>query len=260
MPKLTVNHSPALEELLRAGDAPVDGIEVGPWMDPERIRALHADLPDLPIQFHAGGMLVRNRGRAGLLERFAEYHACTQSAWVSLHIELLPNWVFRLGTRLNLYLPPPPIERARSTFLHEMQDAREMVHLPFLLENMSSLNREKYAFATDPALIGELITSTDAGLLFDIAHARLAASYRGMAVEEYINALPLERVRQVHVSGPRTKNGALYDAHESMQDEDYALLEWVLGRCTPEVVTLEYHRQREPLREQLHRLREMIGG
>ena len=76
-----------------------------------------------------------------------------------------------------------------------------------------------------------------------------------MTVEEYILKLPMDRVAQVHVSGPRMRNGQWFDAHEPLQELDYELFEFVLSRAKPEVVTLEYIRQIDPLREQLNRLR-----
>jgi uncharacterized protein (UPF0276 family) len=59
-------------------------------------------------------------------------------------------------------------------------------------------------------------------------------------------------------SEPRMRDGRLCDAHEPMQEMDYALLEWVLGRTHPQVVTLEYVRDPAALREQLARLRQIL--
>jgi uncharacterized protein (UPF0276 family) len=56
------------------------------------------------------------------------------------------------------------------------------------------------------------------------------------------------------------RGGRLVDAHEPLSDRDYALLEHVLARTQPEVVTLEYIREREALREQLCRLRSILSA
>jgi hypothetical protein len=45
-----------------------------------------------------------------------------------------------------------------------------------------------------------------------------------------------------------------------MQEADYQLLEFVLERSTPQVVTLEYIRRKDALREQLVRLRGIVGA
>ncbi len=132
------------------------------------------------------------------------------------------------------------------------------IHLPVLLENMPSFPTDKYAFDTSAENITEILDLTNAGFLLDIAHARVVASVFGLDVYDYIDRLPLERVRQIHTSGPRTRKGVLYDAHEDLQEEDYELLKWVLTRKKPEVVTLEYFRDREKLWEQLIRIEEII--
>jgi uncharacterized protein (UPF0276 family) len=82
----------------------------------------------------------------------------------------------------------------------------------------------------------------------------------GVDVYDYLDDLPLDRVVQLHVSGPRMREGRLVDVHESLQETDYALLDFVLERTQPQVVTLEYIREREALREQLFRLRDILDA
>jgi uncharacterized protein (UPF0276 family) len=118
--------------------------------------------------------------------------------------------------------------------------------------------KKRYAFDSDPGLINEILVKTDCKMLLDLAHARVAASSRKMDVYDYLELLPLERVVQIHISGPRTHNGYLRDAHEPLQAVDYAVLEWVLARTEPRVLTLEYFKERRPLREQILRLRNML--
>jgi uncharacterized protein (UPF0276 family) len=76
----------------------------------------------------------------------------------------------------------------------------------------------------------------------------------------YLEKLPLEQAAQIHVSGVKEKGGHLQDMHETMQAEDYAILDWVLGKSKPKVVTLEYFRGLSMLRKQLWKLRKIIAG
>jgi uncharacterized protein len=82
-----------------------------------------------------------------------------------------------------------------------------------------------------------------------------------MAMDEktYLDQLPLEKVVEVHVSGPRRRRGRLLDSHEHMQAADYRLLEHVISRQEPQVVTLEYTQDRDHLSQQLSRLRRLPG-
>lgn len=49
-------------------------------------------------------------------------------------------------------------------------------------------------------------------------------------------------------------------ARDGLQEIDYALLDYVLARSEPRMVTLEYTRVRDPLREQLFRLRDVLDS
>lgn len=257
-PKLTANYSEALAKLIHSNDAPIDGIEVGPWFAPVKIRHLQNELPDLPFQFHASSFITRYKYQPGALNRLSEYLAVTQSQWVSLHVELLPVVVYVLSSRIGLHLSPLDVERTKSRFIRVLSKAKNELGLPVILENLPSLPHKKYAYAANPLEIKDIVETTDSGFLLDIAHARVAASYQGMNVELYLEKLPLERTIQIHISGVRNKNGYLKDTHETMQDEDYAILNWILERSKPKVVTLEYFREFELLREQLWKLRDII--
>jgi uncharacterized protein (UPF0276 family) len=258
--QLTTNYSDPLVELIHANETPVDGIEVGPWFTPQKIRQLQKEFPTWRFYFHAGGLMWRYRSMNEALARLCEYLSHFQDPWVSLHIELLPLHVYLLSSRLGLNLPPPKPESAINKILERLSQVKAALEVPIILENLVSLPARKYAYAALPTTIREIVASTDSGLLLDLAHARVAASYQGMEVERYLQKLPLERVRQIHVSGARVQRGYLYDAHESLGVEDYALLKWTLERTQPQIVTLEYIRATEALREQLRNLREIIAG
>jgi uncharacterized protein (UPF0276 family) len=259
MTLLTANYSISLAKLIHSKDAPVDGIEVGPWFTPEKIKSLQQELSEWPFQFHASSFMTRYQYRRGALERLNEYLACTQSQWISLHIELLPVFVYVLSARIGLHLPPLKIKRAINNFVRLLSEIKNRVEIPIILENLPSLPLEKYAYAADPSLITEIVNTTNSGFLLDIPHARVAASHRRMSVENYLEKLPLKQTIQIHVSGARDKDGYLHDTHEVMQDEDYAILKWVLGRSKPKVVTLEYFRELGKLQEQLLKLREILA-
>ena len=94
--------------------------------------------------------------------------------------------------------------------------------------------------SVSPKLINELCGESGVGLLLDIAHAKVAASGLGLPIKEYLSALPLELVKEVHAVGTRTTDDGLRDGHLEMTEDDYEILEFALGIANPEVVTLEY--------------------
>jgi uncharacterized protein (UPF0276 family) len=134
------------------------------------------------------------------------------------------------------------------------------IPVPLILENLDYCPGGAYEHICAPDFITTVLNETDAGLLLDLAHAQVSASRLGLPIKEYLGYLPLERARQLHISGPRLRDGVLYDAHQPLLDADYALLEWVLGRARPLALTLEYNREEAALCVQLERLRGMLGA
>lgn len=257
MIQLTANISEGLISLIREKSVQIDAVEVGPWFSVEQILKYRQQLPGWKFYLHHSNLISRLKWIPGTRNLLRTYIECTQSPWLSFHYSLLPPGYAWLGARFGLYLPPPNYKSESKRFVEEV-DNLKLHNIPLLLENMPTFPTSKYAFNTSTNQIREILTQTDVGFLLDIAHARVVASIFGVDVHDYIDALPLERVRQIHISGPRVKNGYFYDAHEDLGEEDYELLNWVLMRKKPEVVTLEYFKDRDKIREQLIRIEKII--
>jgi uncharacterized protein (UPF0276 family) len=260
MIQLGTNLSDPLQELLAQDEALVDAVEVGPWFGVCQVRAYRRALPDIPFTFHGGDLIERVGFVPGTLRCLRAYQRACHSRWVSVHMTMwLPGQVW-LMLRYGLRMPRPDLERASRRLVWQVTRLSRALGVPVLLENMPTLPFRGYEFESEPGRIGRVLETTGCGLVLDIGHARIAAAARDMQTEAYVSRLPLDRVVQVHVSGPRLWQGRLVDAHESLQEEDYELLAFVLARTRPEMVTLEYIRERETLHQQLSRLRELLGA
>jgi hypothetical protein len=289
--KLTTNLSGPLIALWRGHEAPIDGIEVGPWISPRNIsesrssfqgiprgnppgttrvdaRFGHADMAlppsarhnnasGFPFYFHGGNIINGVSVVPGALRRIQRYLEVTASPWLSLHITFLFPGVVKIFRKRNWKFPSIDPDRGTRGFIQKVQKLASRVNVPILLENPDPIPLYKNPeIQTDR--INQILGATHSRLLLDTGYARLSAEAEGMTVEEYILKLPLDRLDQVHVSGPRMRDGRLFDAHEPLQEVDYALLDFVLARANPKVLTLEYVRRIDPLREQLNRLRGII--
>lgn len=99
--------------------------------------------------------------------------------------------------------------------------------------------------AVEPDLIAQAVRETGCGFLFDLGHARICAHYLGMDEEEYIQQLPLERLRELHIAGVQEVDGVLRD-HLAMKDGDWDLLDCTLKNIRggeypqPWMAALEY--------------------
>jgi uncharacterized protein (UPF0276 family) len=159
---------------------------------------------------------------------------------------------------MNAISPALPREELLTNIFRNVRALAAAIPVPLILENLDYCRGGAYEHVCEPGFIAAVLEQTGAGLLLELAHAQVSASRMGVPIEAYLEQLPLERVRQLHISSPRERDGALYDAHEVLLDRDYALLEWVLERTEPLALTLEYNREAGALREQLMRLRGLL--
>ena len=224
----------------------------------QQIRDYRQALPGVPFWFHGGDLIERVGFIPGAVSRIAAYLDCTASPWVSMHLTLWLPGMVGLMLRHGWKMPLPDAKRATRRFVWQVKKLARAIRVPVTLENVVPLPFDGYDFEVRTERIAEVLDRTGCGLTLDTGHARVSAAVLGMDVHDYVESLPLARVVQVHVSGPRMRAGRLVDAHEPMQAEDYDLLGFVLERANPQVVTLEYIREREALREQLHWLRMIL--
>ena len=257
-PLLATNNSEALLGLMAVDGSIVDAVEVGPWNTIEQISAYRRRIPDLPFIFHGTNLIVEVGEELGVEERIQAYLACTGSPWVSVHLSVWEAGNFeRLMSGERLPLPDP--EQALARLLRKLERLVKLVPVPVLVENIEPLPFDGYDFWSRPEYICRVLECSGCGFLLDTGHLRVSADRLGLDVETYLGQLPLERVMEVHVSGPRRHGGRLVDAHAPLLAADYRLLEVLLSRLTPQVVTLEYIREQEQLLKQLTRLRRLPG-
>lgn len=136
---------------------------------------------------------------------------------------------------------------------------KDVLEVPLLLENLDYNATGAYEHLCEPEVISAVLGATDTYLLLDLSHAQVSASRLGYTVDGYLAELPLGRVRQLHVSGPRRVGHTLADVHEVLRPEDYEVLERVLEQTDPWAVTLEYRRDADLLITQLRRLQTLLG-
>lgn len=256
---LSVNYSQGLLELIQAGQAPIQAIEFGPWYLPPQISEIRKQIPSLPFHFHHSNLIPQLKWFPGTYNRLRAYLACTETPWISAHISMLLPGYARFAQHTGWYLPSLPAALSFRWFIKGVHQLQQRTTLPILLENMPSFPSRQYAHEVDPVRIRQVLDETGAGFLLDLAHARTVASVFQWDIYDYLQKLPLERTVQIHISGPRVRQQVLQDAHEPMQAEDYQLLEWAMQRTQPQIVTLEYFKDKQALANQLFQLSSILS-
>jgi uncharacterized protein (UPF0276 family) len=127
--------------------------------------------------------------------------------------------------------------------------------------------------ASDPGLINKFLVNNDVGLLLDLSHAQISATRLGIGYQEYVSLLPLDRLRELHITGIRKYAGHQTD-HFELQPHDWHIVEWAASQIRsgawhePDIVAFEYggvgdvfcwRTEPDALRQQVPILYEMFG-
>lgn len=200
----------------------------------------------------------------GFAERATALIARAGTPWLSLHLGFASERVQFDHTAGHMAPASDPLERDAlfERIVGNVRAAQAQLDLPVLLENLDYCPEGAYEHVCDPAFISAVLDATGAELLLDLAHLRVSADWLGQPVEDMLAALPLERVRELHLSSPRplsTSDPRLDDVHAELDDTDVDLLRLTLQRADPRLVVLEYRRDAERLQEQLGVVGALIG-
>lgn len=97
-----------------------------------------------------------------------------------------------------------------------------------------------------PEVITQLINESGCEFLLDISHAYCASRWLDIPFFDYLKRLPLNRTVEIHINGwVETQNSIM--CHTKINNDGYYALEFILGYCTPSIITVEYGRHNDRL-------------
>ncbi len=97
-----------------------------------------------------------------------------------------------------------------------------------------------------PETIDRVITETGCGLLLDTAHAQMTCFYTQTPVTDYLSALPLHALRELHITGVAQDETGKWRDSMPLTHADTTLAQSVISRIhanqltTPHIAALEY--------------------
>lgn len=266
MPLLAVSDTPLSRRLLQEGKLEVELFETsGPLSE----SVVETRSPTrTPFLLH-NGVWNWSLGHpeafsdSDVLGQTRERLALTGAPCLSVHLGYSTAQVeFKRGSGfVPASVPAEPLARDAlfTAITQNLRALQKAINVPLLIEGLDYNPTGAYEHVCEPEFMAEVLGATDASLLLDLAHAQVSASRLGYELEAYLAALPLKRVKQLHVSGPRSDGKTLFDAHEPLREEDYELVADILERTDPWALTLEYGKDEQAFLEQTTRLRQLIG-
>lgn len=260
MIQLGMTDCQAVRDLLYAGQLELDYLEVhGPYVDGAR-----EVYPDLPMVLHNALYQWSLTHPEGLAYKDAakitqERVEKSKSPWYSLHLGFSAAEVDFYNEAMQATSPLQQRELVLERCVHRLSQMKTLVPVPILIENLDYNPTNAYEYVCEPVFIRQVLEETATWLLLDLAHARVTAHAFGIAVEDYIDQLPLTKVRQIHLNRPGWRDNRLVDSHLALEEEDYQLFENILSQCQPWAVTLEYNKDHDLIWSQIEQLREILS-
>ncbi len=244
--KLAVNYSKALISLFQKNpELPVDYIKVPTIPFPDCWDQFTEGKIYRPLLPHLAQVGVVALGhpegdQSSNFDIITKALALTKPPFLSTHLDARTE-CFSEYQHFQHQKHPIIKQVLKQQFIKAIRKIKEFIKIPLVLENSPYyLWWNKFKIITEPGFIKEICAETDCDFLLDIAHARCTCWYTNQDIYKYIKALPLERLKEVHLSGVTIRQEGLRDTHTELDDDDYELLKYLLRMTSPEMITIEY--------------------
>ena len=146
---------------------------------------------------------------AEYLQRLARLINYLNPPWWSEHISFTRAGGIDIG-----HLSPLPFtEEALDVLCRNIAAVRTQINAPLILENITYMVNLPGAQMSEAEFICRLLDQTDCGLLLDITNLHINAVNHGYCAEQFLAAIPAERIVQLHFIGGHQHNGILIDSH-----------------------------------------------
>jgi len=176
------------------------------WLD--RIRS------DYPIAMHGVSLSIGGTdpldqqhlaGLQGLQRR-------VQPAWISDHL----CWTGVAGGNLHDLLPLPYNEAVLAHVVDRVRRVQDRLGSRILLENVSSYVSYPSSQLTEWDFLAEVAQRADCLILLDVNNIYVSSVNHGFDPLVYLDAIPVARVRQIHLAGhQRRDDGLIVDTHDA---------------------------------------------
>ncbi|MGE6762072.1 DUF692 domain-containing protein [Corallococcus interemptor] len=145
------------------------------------------------------------------------------------------------GVHLHDLLPLPFTEAAVEHVVPRVREVMARVERPFLLENPSYYAAMPGGTLKEADFLRQVVEAADCGLLLDVNNVWVNAKNHGYDPRAFVDALPLERVVQVHLAGHDVRETVLVDTHgDRVCDDVWALYRYTLERTGPVSTLMEW--------------------
>jgi uncharacterized protein (UPF0276 family) len=205
-----------------------------------------------PVVLHGVSMSIGSADglRPGYLRRLRALVDEIEPLYVSDHL----SWSRIDGFNSHDLLPLPYTEEALDLVCANIAMAQDFLGRAMLFENPSSYLQFPGAMS-EWEFLAEMSRRTGCGLLLDVNNIYVSAVNHGFDPLDFLDGIPGERVRQIHLAGHSQRKDLLVDTHDApVADAVWSLYAQAAARCGPVATMIERDASIPPLAELLAEL------
>jgi uncharacterized protein len=150
-------------------------------------------------------------------------------------------WTGAFGVDIHDLLPVPFTRDVITYVAERIRRVQDFIGRPFGIENASSYMTFTADAMPEWEFLGELTEKADCGILLDCNNVYVSSRNHGFDAEKYIDAVPADRVIQMHLAGHTDKGTYLLDTHsDHVKDDVWDLYRRAIRRTGPVSTLIEW--------------------
>jgi hypothetical protein len=147
--------------------------------------------------------------------------------WCSDHL----CWSGTARVNVHDLLPLPHTTEAAEHVAERIRQVQDFLEVPFAIENVSSYLTYTSSTMTEWEMLVEVAERADCGIMFDVNNVFVSSYNHGFDPNLYVDAIPVDRVVQMHLAGHTDKGKYLLDTHsDHVRAEVWTLYERAVAR------------------------------
>jgi len=173
----------------------------------------------------------------------------TGTPWLSDHL----CWGSVDGRFTHDLLPMPYTWEAVEWTARNIREVQDTTGVPVAVENVSSYVEFHASEMTEWEFLNEVVERADCGILLDVNNIYVSSKNHTFDPYLYLDAVPAERVAQIHIAGHTKLERYLLDTHDHpVLDPVWKMYAHAIQRVGPTATLLEWD-DRIPSFDEVHR-------
>ena len=183
----------------------------------------------------------------------------TRAPWLSVHLGFSAAEVF-FDVHMTARSPALPRAELLANICRNVGALASAIPAPLILENLDYCPGGAYEHICEPAFIAAVLNETGAGLLLDLAHARVSAVAAGAADRGILGATAARSGAPAAHQRPAPARRRAVRRARAAAGGGLRAARMGAAAHEPLALTLEYNREEAELRAELARLRGLLGA